>query len=102
MIHHTCDRCKRAIDPEDELRYSVHMEIRAVFGNGDACMDCGQDDHLLELDEILERLEDAENQDVCEDVYQRRRFDLCPDCYQQFIRNPVGREVPLTIGFSAN
>lgn len=102
MIHYTCDRCKRTIDPEDELRYSVQMEVRAVFGTGDGCCAEEEEDHLLELHEILERMEDAESEDVCEDVYNRRRFDLCPDCYQQFIRNPVGRDTPLTIGFSHN
>ncbi len=102
MIHYTCDRCKRSIDPEDELRYAVHMEVRAVFGNGETCGCDEHDDHLLELHEILERLEDAESDAVSDQVYNRQRFDLCPDCYQQFIRNPVGRESPVTIGFSHN
>jgi hypothetical protein len=31
MIHYTCDRCKREIDPEQELRYVVKLEIQAAM-----------------------------------------------------------------------
>ena len=29
MIHYTCDRCKRTINPENELRYVVRLEVYA-------------------------------------------------------------------------
>ena len=30
MIHYSCDRCGRAIDPKEELRYVVRVEVEAV------------------------------------------------------------------------
>jgi hypothetical protein len=103
MIHHSCDRCKRMIDVEEELRYSVHLEVKAVFGTHEGVEEEEDDsDHLLELHEILERIDDLENGAVDEAIYQRKRFDLCPDCYRQFIRNPVGRDTSLSLGFSSN
>ena len=101
MIHHSCDRCKRVIHTEEELRYSVHIEVKAVFGVEESRHD-DDSDHLLELHEILERLEDATDETVGEELYRRRRYDLCPDCYRRYIRNPVGRNVGLSIGFSSN
>jgi hypothetical protein len=101
MIHYTCDRCKRVIDLENELRYSVHVEVRAVFGNGDVAMD-DDADNLLELNEILERLEDEECPDISDEVYRRQRYDLCCECHRQFTRNPLGREPMVSIGFSQN
>ena len=102
MIHYSCDRCKRAIDPSEDLRYVVTMEVQAAMDPLDADEPDDDRDHLLEIQEILERLEDAESDAVGDDIYQKRRFDLCPDCYRKFIKNPVGGEIPAHLGFSQN
>lgn len=100
MIRYTCDRCKCDINPNEELRYTVHVEIKAVF---DSPIDEDPEtDHLLELDEILERLDDEESDLINDDVYQRRRYDLCNQCYKQYQRNPLGRESSVSFGFSPN
>ena len=102
MIHYTCDRCKCEINPDEELRYSIQVEIKAVFDTPDNVIDDDDTDHLLELHEILERLEDEESDSMGDDVYQRRRYDLCCDCFRQYQKNPLGRESGLSLGFSAN
>ena len=102
MIHYSCDRCKRVLDAEEDLRYVVKLEVEAAMEPldlGDADEDR---DHLLEIHEIIERLEDGESELVDDDVYQRRRYDLCCDCYQKFIQNPFGCETPAQLGFSQN
>jgi hypothetical protein len=102
MIHYSCDRCKRLIDATDDVRYVVRMEVQAVI-DATEVDEAGDDrDHLLEIHEILERLEDDESELVSEDVYQRRRFDLCPECYRKFMKNPIGREAAAQLGFSQN
>ena len=101
MIHYSCDRCKRVIESE-ELRYVVRLEVQALMDPSEID-DVDEDrDYLLELHEILERLDDEEGDYIGEDVYQKRRFDLCPDCYRKFMKNPVGHEVPAHLGFSQN
>ncbi len=102
MIHYSCDRCKRTIDSQEELRYVVRLEVQAVMEPLEGA-DAEEDrDHLLEIHEILERLEDSEDEAICEDVYQRQRFDLCADCYQQYIKNPLASEPAVHLGFSDN
>ena len=60
-------------------------------------------DHLLELHEILERMEDADDHPpIDDDVYRKQRFDLCPECYRKFVKNPLGRELASPLGFSKN
>ena len=54
------------------------------------------------IGQILERLDDAENDAIGEDVYQKRRYDLCSDCYRKYIECPVGQERPAHFGFSQN
>lgn len=102
MIHYACDRCKRVIDPEDDIRYVVRLEAQAVMDSVEMDEVDDDRDHLLEIHEILERLDEEESGLEGEEVYQRRRYDLCPECYRKFMENPVGREVTPQFGFSQN
>ena len=102
MIHYSCDRCKRPIPVQECIRYVVKMEIEAAIGDGsnecpDADLDC-----LSEMDEILENMEDDLLDEDLSIVHQRRQYDLCPNCYREFIKNPVGREKLVPFGFSKN
>ena len=103
MIQYSCDRCNCSIDAEEDLRYVVKMEVHATMdspGGEDSVLDR---DHLLEIHEILERLDDSESDAIADDIYQRRRFDLCADCYRKFMVNPVGVDAAArAFGFSEN
>jgi hypothetical protein len=104
MIHFTCDRCNRVIDLEQELRYVVRMEIEAFMDPIHEEEPQDDRDHLLEIDEILERAGCDTDESIGEDVYKKRRYDLCPQCYRKFKANPLAREKkPVTaMGFSHN
>ncbi|ADB17664.1 hypothetical protein Psta_2999 [Pirellula staleyi DSM 6068] len=98
MIHYSCDRCKCVISADD-LRYQVKMEIEAAMEPiEDHLLDADRD-HLLEIDEILE--EEALG-GVSEEIYQKKRFDLCSKCFRKFMQNPLGRDVKSSLGFSSN
>jgi hypothetical protein len=103
MIQYSCDRCKCSIDAEEDLRYVVKMEVHATM-DSPGCEESDLDrDNLLEIHEILERLEDSESEAIADDVYQRRRFDLCADCYRKFMASPVGADAAArAFGFSEN
>jgi hypothetical protein len=80
------------------------MEVYAAFDPAAAGEEDEDGDHLQEIQDILERLEDSENDQIGDDVYQQFRFDLCPECRKKFAKNPLGREarVAKAIGFSKN
>ncbi len=101
MIHYTCDLCKREMDP-DELRYVVKLEIGAAMDPLEANEMDDDRDQLLEVQEILERLDDAEDDQVSDEVYQQTRYDLCPSCCRKFRKNPLGREPSKQFDFSKN
>jgi hypothetical protein len=116
MIHYTCDRCKRTINPETEARYVVEIDVRLA---GDCDVDeieCEDVDHLAELHHQLQRelndelsltldqpLEEhgaaCRGQDFEEGPEQ---YDLCEHCYAIFATNPLGRETAVGFGFSNN
>jgi hypothetical protein len=101
MIHFTCDCCKRVLD-QDDLRYVVKMEVYAAFDP--VLMDDADEDrdHLQEIQEILQRTEDAADPQIGADVYDQMRFDLCSECRKKFVKHPLGRELSKQFDFSKN
>ncbi len=101
MIRHTCDLCKRDLDSVDDLRYTVKIEITAVFDPIDESA-VDDRDHLQEIHDILERMEDFEDEEVADEVCQHMSLDLCPECRRQFVKRPLGRETTHMLDFSKN
>jgi hypothetical protein len=101
MIRYTCDLCRQDLDPDEDLRYVVKIEVYAAF---DPLVVDEEDDrdHLQEIQDLLERLEDGDSDRIDDDVYQRLRFDLCPKCRKKFGKNPLGRESAKILDFSEN
>jgi hypothetical protein len=102
MISYSCDLCKRNLDPEQDLRYVVKIEISAAFDPISPEEEESDRDHLEEIQDILQRLEDGQCEEISEDVFQQLRFDLCPECRKRFAKNPLGREAAKLLGFSKN
>ena len=102
MIRYSCDLCKRELHPDVDLRYVVKMEIYAALDPPMTDEVDDDRDHLQEIQDILERLEDAENDQIGDDVYQQMRFDLCSECRRKFVRSPLGRKFGKVFGFSEN
>ncbi|MGI9427850.1 MAG: hypothetical protein ACR2NM_04285 [Bythopirellula sp.] len=100
MIHYTCDCCKRRIDAADELRYIVRLEVYAAL---DPLEDEDDDDrdHLQEIQDLLERM-DGPSEEVCDEVYHQKRYDLCSECRQRFVQDPLGRLTASQLDFSQN
>ncbi len=101
MIHYTCDRCKGEIDTTHQTRHVVNIEVKSVVD--DLTEDFEDEvDHLSELHQLLEGLSDESEPCELSDVAHRGRFDLCPECYRRFLKNPLGRDALLAFGFSKN
>lgn len=101
MIHFTCDCCQRSIDPEEETRYVVRVEVYSAV-DAEGAEGADERDHLQEIDDLLERLDDLEVEDIENEVYQQVRYDLCGECRAKFLKNPLGRLAVTKIGFSEN
>lgn len=98
MIHYSCDRCKRVLEAGQDQRFEVRIEVQAVLEPPTLNEPEDDRDHLLEVDELLAKIELMEDEledsgsDFDEPLYQRRRYDLCRECYQKYLRNPLGFE----------
>ena len=101
MIHYTCDRCKRQIDIADQTRYIVQIDIQSAV---DEPLAEAEDDidQLTELHQMLEGLTDPGTNGDGSESSHHGRYDLCPECHRQFLKNPLGRDPVLAFGFSNN
>lgn len=100
MIHYTCDGCKRPLDTNSETRYVVRVEVYASLEPEAECED--EADHLAELQNILESMDDADDPDIGDQVYHHAKYDLCSECRQRYVKNPLGRALSPKLNFSQN
>jgi len=101
MIHYSCDRCRRPINSDTEIRYLVTIETQAAIDSPHSDADDSRD-HLSELHELLERLDDEQRAEISMSAYQSQRFDLCSDCHRQFMKHPLGSDLVSQLDFSDN
>ena len=101
MIHYTCDRCKRVIDPAQEVRHEVSIEVQAML-NAAEIPELEEDrDYLDEIDDALMAV-DLDDTSLLANQPRKLRYDLCPECFRRYIQDPLGAEMPLHVGFSHN
>ena len=108
MLHYSCDICKRPIDTHVDVHHVVKIEVfPAVEDIADhGCCDGGsqQDeaDHLEEMQDMLERLDEEDLPAGLADGARSMRFDLCDACRQRFVKNPLGVKPGKQLDFSNN
>jgi hypothetical protein len=103
MIHYSCDCCGRSIDPNEEVRYVVRIEVEAVMAPiEDQVVENEDRDYLMEISEILDRADDEQNPLIGDGVYRRKRFDMCTECHRQFAKSPLGNKASKILDFSNN
>lgn len=100
MIHFSCDGCGRAIHPTEETRYVMRVEVYAAVDDEPSRL-ADEEDHLDEIEDLLERIDDLDD-DLDEHLYRQSRFDLCAECRERFLKNPLGRGVPARTEYSDN
>ncbi|MFM8734463.1 MAG: hypothetical protein ACKOC8_04630 [Pirellulales bacterium] len=103
MLHYSCDVCKRPITLGTDVRHVVKIEVfPAVEDQGCSCPEAaGDEDHLEDMQELLERLDDDAIADL-DDATRSLRFDLCDACRNRFVRNPLGVKQGKQLDFSQN
>jgi len=106
VLHYSCDLCQRPIDPHVGLRHvvkiSVFPAVDAEDGESCDCNDAAGDDHLGNMHDLLERIEEQDLEAFLDDGTRSLRFDLCDACRQRFLRNPLGAKPNKSLSFSQN
>lgn len=103
MLHFTCDHCGKELRSDDHDRYVVKIEVYAPRDPAEITEEDLEQDHMEAVSQLIQDMEDnlADPQDV-EPRRHHLRFDLCPNCRNKFLRDPLSREAAQKFDFSEN
>jgi hypothetical protein len=102
MINFNCDMCGKPLLADEDVRYVVKLEIYAAYDPMELTEADLEADHLEEISELVEEMKDMDPQELEDQVYKSFRFDLCPACQKQYIKDPLFRNSRRGIRFGEN
>lgn len=102
MIHYTCDMCGKPLLVEEQVRYVVKIEVFAAYDTMEITEEDLEEDHVEEMQELVEEMEDMTTEEVEEGVYRTLRFDLCPTCKAIYLGDPLPQKQGRRISFGEN
>ena len=86
MIHYTCDMCGRKINKETDERSRIMIDVELILpGEEESDFDSDFDE---DFDDFGFESEDEEG------YVQSFKFDLCRDCAEIYMRDPLARKLP--------
>ena len=102
MLHFSCDICGKDLTPDGAARYVVKMEAFAATDPARLTDDDLDADHVEEMAQLLNEIEDGGAAPDVPPACQKLRFDLCLVCYRKFVKDPLGRDAAARFDFSEN
>jgi len=102
MIHFTCDLCGKTLLAEEDTRYVVKIEVYAAYDPMEICGDDLREDHDDEIQGLLAQMEDMDAEDLEDQVFKTFRFDLCPECHEAYLKDPLGLKARVRARFEHN
>jgi hypothetical protein len=102
MLHFSCDLCGKELHPGDDHRYVVKIEAYAAHDPAEITEADLEEDHMEAVSQLLR---DEEENGTGPEVAARNkhfRYDLCSECHQKYLRDPLGKEAVQKFDFSKN
>jgi hypothetical protein len=102
MINFNCDMCGKPLLVDEDVRYVVKLEVFAAYDPMELVDEDLDKDHLEEMSHLIDKMEDMNEQDLEDQVYKNFRFDLCPTCRKNYVKDPLFKEARRRIRFGDN
>lgn len=99
MLHFSCDLCGKHLN---ERRFVVKVEIYPAFDPEAIDEEDLDSDHLQEIAEILDEMDETGNRELEDCESKSMRFDLCPNCHRRYVQDPLGHDQLRRLNFSEN
>jgi hypothetical protein len=102
MLHITCDLCGKELRGGED-HYVVKIEVFATHDPAQLTEADLDEDHMEAVSELLREVEEEGSEgEELEPASRRMRYDLCPDCRQRYLRDPLRKEPAGKFDFSEN
>jgi uncharacterized protein YlaI len=102
MMHFTCDQCGKEMRPDCDPRYAITIESRAAHDPSELTDEDLDEEHIETLSELLRDLEEGEESPLLPPPKREFRYDLCHECHERFVRDPLGKDQIQKLHFSQN
>ena len=102
MQHYTCDVCGKDLQPGAAQRFIVKIEAFAAQDPAELTEADLEADHLEAVSKLLRELEANEGVMDLPEPTRHFRYDMCPECHQRFVRDPLSKECMQKVSFSKN
>ena len=89
-----CDRCGETLLADSDVRYKLKIEVFAAYDPMEISPSDLERDLESELATLIGEMEKMDPKKLEDQVYRRFDFDLCPQCQEQFLRDPLGMGKP--------
>ena len=89
MLHFTCDLCGTELGEE---RFVIKIEVYPGFDPEEVSEEHLDADHLQEISETLHEMEVTGKPEWNDRGAKEFRYDLCPRCHKQYLKDPLGRD----------
>ena len=89
MIRYECDKCGAPLKANDPKRFIVKLEVYAAAGPIELDAESLADTES-EIEAVIEKLEEADPDEVEDQTYRAFRFDLCDACRRKLLERPLG------------
>jgi len=87
----TCDLCGKTLLLDEDVRYTVIIEVFAAYDPLELTEEDLQKDYRKELRALVERMKTLDPEKAQDGVYRRFEFQLCPRCQKEYLRDPLRR-----------
>lgn len=99
MLHFSCDLCGQQLG---DWRFVAKVEVYPAFDPEEIDEQDLETDNLQEVANLLEEMEATGKYDVQDCSTKNFRFDLCSDCHQKYLKDPLARDALRRLNFSEN
>ena len=99
MIHYSCDICGLKLNDQ---RFVARIEVYPSFDPDEITDDDLDRDNLDEIAGIIHNMDLTGDLDLTQDAPKSFRYDLCPSCQQQFVKDPLALHRPRRLRMSDN
>jgi hypothetical protein len=108
MKVYSCDICTRDFHSDEELRYTINMEVIPHIPTPKLTEADLDQDQLEVMSDYLDEMVETENDTVETPALgsvptpMKMEYHLCPVCFGKFVVDPLGREQIRRMQYSKN
>jgi hypothetical protein len=105
MLHVTCDLCGQELRAGQD-HFVIKIEVFAKHDPSQLTDEDLDEDHMEAVSQLLRELSEEELADAIAPSRHNLRYDLCPDCRERYLRDPLcktpNKEAAQKFDFSEN